>query len=444
MRRAVALLLAALTVGCAASAPRQEATPASPTPTPAPALPPLDVRVASAPAPVVLAVANATPESPAFRRVVSPQGVADDAGEPSVAVDLRTGAVLYQANLETLRVDLANGSWKEVAPLATTLHSEDPILALDPATGRVFVSQLMVDCSILAWSDDDGADWTTNPLGCGAGTGFDHQTVGGGRDAVYYCSHDTITTSCAVSRNGGLTFLPAVPVNTKLVCDPTGPGHIRVGADGTAYLPERGCHGMKDQGFAMTTDGGRSWTQRFLQGVGSQGESDSSVALDAADRLYFCFEGGDGRAGIATTTDRGQTWSTPVDLGAAFGIQNTQFEVAVAGAAGKAACAFLGTTTPGDDQSASFDGTWRLYVAFTWDAGARWTTVDATPDDVVQQGCIYLFGNGGPPCRNLYDFMDAAMLPDGRVIVGYADGDVDGQRATKGAIAEQVAGPGLA
>jgi hypothetical protein len=69
--------------------------------------------------------------------------------------------------------------------------------------------------------------------------------------------------------------------------------------------------------------------------------------------------------------------------------------------------------------------------------------VDAAPDDVVQRGCVYLGGNFGPPCRNLYDFMDAAVLPDGRVIVGYADGDVEGQRATKGVIAEQVAGPGL-
>src|SRR2546429_3262706 len=59
--------------------------------------------------------------------------------------------------------------------------------------------------------------------------------------------------------------------------------------------------------------------------------------------------------------------------------------------------------SPGDDQSDTFTGVWHLYVAATYDGGATWNTVDATPNDPVQRGCIWLSG-GSNPCRNLLDF----------------------------------------
>jgi hypothetical protein len=93
----------------------------------------------------------------------------------------------------------------------------------------------------------------------------------------------------------------------------------------------------------------------------------------------------------------------------------------VAGDDGRAALAFLGTTTAGDDQSSSFAGVWHLYVATTLDGGSTWTTVDATPSDPVQKGCIWL-GGGSNTCRNLLDFMDATVDATGRILVGYADG----------------------
>jgi hypothetical protein len=117
----------------------------------------------------------------------------------------------------------------------------------------------------------------------------------------------------------------------------------------------------------------------------------------------------------------GGTWSTPVDVGAAVGIRNTQFPAAVAGDGGRAAVAFLGTTTAGDDQAAGFAGVWHLYVAQTLDAGATWSLVDATPSDPVQRGCIWL-GGGSNTCRNLLDFIDATIDSTGQLLVGYADG----------------------
>src|SRR5438445_201433 len=196
-----------------------------------------------------------------------------------------------------------------------------------------FVSQLSADCSLMAFSEDDGVTWTQNPVGCGVASGADHQTVGGGAwaatpggvgyaDSVYYCAQAIATAQCAVSHTGGLAFDPAVPIYTAL-------------------------------------------------------------------------------------------------------------------------------QSGGDDQKSSFTGVWHLYVATTYDGGATWTTVDATPTDPVQRGCIWL-GGGSNQCRNLLDFMDVTVDPIGRVVVGYADGCtttcVSGGTNTHSAvatIARQSGGTGL-
>ncbi len=97
----------------------------------------------------------------------------------------------------------------------------------------------------------------------------------------------------------------------------------------------------------------------------------------------------------------------------------------IAGDPGRAAYAFLGSTTAGDPENQTFQGFWSLYVALTDDGGATWTVQNLTPGDPVQRGCIYLAGTGDcpdPAKRNLYDFMDITAAKDGRVLIGYADG----------------------
>ena len=136
-------------------------------------------------------------------------------------------------------------------------------------------------------------------------------------------------------------------------------------------------------------------------------------------------DGQDRHARIATSHDGGLTWSAPVDVGATFNIQMTAFPAVVAGDPGRAAFAFFGTPTSGDDQSPSFNGEWHLYLATTFDGGQNWTTSDLTPNDPVQRGAICA---GGPNCtpalRNLLDFFDATIDKEGRVLIGYPDGSV--------------------
>jgi hypothetical protein len=198
-----------------------------------------------------------------------------------------------------------------------------------------------------------------------------------------------------------------------------------VSPDGTAYVPNENCQdaaGVSRPGIAVSTDNGLTWVVRTVPDAHTSGSGgDPSVAAGKNNTIYFGYVNSDGHAKIAVSHDRGVSWSKSQDAGTPFGIQNAEFAEVIAGDDSRAAFAFLGTPTPGDDQSGDFLGVWHLYSAFTYDGGRTWTTSDATPSDPVQRGCIWN-GGGSNPCRNLLDFNDITVDKVGRVLVGYADG----------------------
>src|SRR6266852_2756296 len=382
---------------------------------------------------------------------------AHGAGEPSIGVDWNTGKSFIEAGNHTLRVTF-NDSVKPVtafwedkrSPFAR--FSLDPILFTDDGhfggTNRTFSSQLNLVTSELSFTDDDGNNWLPTQ-GSGQPAGVDHQTVGGGPyaaplpathttypHAIYYCSQDIATAFCSRSDDGGLTFGPGIPIYTFTTVNgvdlPVAPGtcgglhgHVRVSPDGTAYVPNKSCmdsSGVSRIGVAVSTDNGLSWSVRTVPDSKSISPgSDPSVAAGANNTIYLGYVNTDGHAKIAVSSDRGAHWSKSKDAGTPFGIQNAEFAEVIAGDNNRAAFAFLGTQTSGDTQSADFLGVWHLYVAFTYDTGRTWTTVDATPSDPVQRGCIWN-GGGSNPCRNLLDSNDFTTDKIGRVLVGYADG----------------------
>src|SRR5260221_771810 len=135
----------------------------------------------------------------------------------------------------------------------------------------------------------------------------------------------------------------------------------------------------------------------------------------------------------ATHDDQGKlTWRPSIDVGRfqdpgetedgmPYGVQNTEFAEVITGDAGRAAFAFLGTGTRGNDQAGTFDGTWYMFVSYTYDGGKTWRTVNATPRNPVQRGCVW---NGGlvKACRNMLDFNDISVDKTGHVYVAYTDG----------------------
>ena len=402
------------------------------------------------------------------------------ADEPSIGNDWKTGATMYLADTNIYKVTYDannNATWTDVsagAPVATAA-SFDPILFTDSETGRTIVSQLDLACSLSEFTDDDGATWLPSE-GCGPNGSEDHQTVGGGPfhspipappsasgntpypHAVYYCNQDggavvaggSTAAYCALSLDGGATYQQAEPIYTMVQCGGLH-GHLRVAPDGTAVIPNQDCGPSTDvanaggtftnQAAVVTTNNGLSWTVDVIPGSHASLRSDPSVAFDKAGTMFFGYEDGTyanndlsdlskqigGRAMLATSSDEGAHWSTPVDVGASLGIKNVTFPEVIAGDAGHAAYAFLGSTTAGNPEDTSFQGLWYLYVAITADGGKTWSTTNLTPGDPVERDCIYLAGDGNCPSskRNLLDFMDITADKQGRVLVGYADGCTD-------------------
>lgn len=416
--------------------------------------------------------------------------VGSNGGEPSIGWDTKRGVAMYTGSLTETRLSWddttapATMTTKVVNP-PTNRTSFDPIGVVDPDTGRTFVSQLLLACSAMSYSDNAGDSWQVTE-GCGPGALLDHQTVGVARyhapvpprrdssypNAVYYCAQNGYSGACARSDDGGLTFANAVPVTNTPANnngDPTGGacsalhGHLHGGPDGTVYLPLKGCGGQPTAenltnteywgghpSLSVSEDNGLTWQIRQVQEGHNQDESDPSLGIATDGTLYFGWQDGENpsatgygttsTAKIAVSHDHGKTWENLTDIGAMVGVKNVQFPEVIAGDPNRAAFAFLGTDVEGDDQHNGFvdangmPAVWKMYVAMTYDGGEHWVVVDAMPTDPVQRGCVDMQGTSnknamdGKICnqRNMLDFNDITVDTQGRVLVAYSDGCTGG------------------
>ncbi len=407
--------------------------------------------------------ARALSGTPTFTNFAAPSSLPNsgNAGEPSLGVNGSTGALMYQSYSSTYKVLVgASGTptWSDVTP-STSAFNIDPILATDRTTGRTFAGGLAGECSALSYSDNDGASWTQMGNAC-AGV-LDHESIGSGpwkgaaplgstySRAVYYCAQNG-NDACATSSTGGLTF--GAPVLVSGACSSLH-GHVKVSADGTAYLPNAHCGGVA--GGAITTNNGGAWSSYTIPGSSEPANGfDPSVATTPDNTVYESWQGANNHPYAAVSSTHGSSWTAPVDLGATMSppIVTSTFQAVTAGDNGRAAVAYLGSTTGGNAFAPGWPGVWDLYVSYTYDGGATWSTVKATTDP-VQRGYMCSGGTSCSAGRNLLDFMDANTTKDGRVVVGYADGCIAACAAAGGTeaqstsayatIAYQSAGKGL-
>src|SRR5260370_4252673 len=182
-------------------------------------------------------------------------------------------------------------------------------------------------------------------------------------------------------------------------------GRLKVATDGTVFIPNNHCAGTG--AVVVSADNGLTWAIRTVPGtVSNPNLQDPAVAVDNAGRAYFIISSATGtgsQAIVATSTDQGQTWQNTFDVGAVYGLSNIAYPAAVAGDAGRAAVAFYGSTTAGDESGHGFLGVWHLYVAETFDGVATWTPTQLTPNAPMQRGWIWMHG-GVDNCRNLLRF----------------------------------------
>ena len=389
--------------------------------------------------------------------------------EPTIGVDTRNGDVFSINTIDVLRTKFddattpARETWESRPPLESSLVTLDPILAADQGTGRIFSLNLTGPVSTADYTDDDGATWLPGGNGFPS-SGIDHQTLGAGPypntgigaaiphplypNAIYYCSQGVADAYCSRSDDGGVNFDPAVVIYTNTQC--TGlHGHVKVAPDGTAYVPNKACNidfptfGNGVPGLVVSEDAGVTWT---VQTVGtdvtnaSGAHGDPSVAIGKDNTVYYSYLSAlDGHVHVGVSKDHGKTWFNIFDVGAIAGVHAAQFPAMVAGDAGRAAVAFLGTAFPdvsrvssstgglqtvsAADGNIDFPGAWHGYIATTLDYGAHWFVSQVAPDDIIQ-GPGGIGGSGDN--RNLLDFNDATIDTQGRVLATFADGCLGG------------------
>jgi hypothetical protein len=408
--------------------------------------------------------ASAEPGPPRFINYTSPSGVGDDSGEPSIGSNWTREAVFSNSQRSIPNGGTANYfggfspymlnvvfndcqspaivTWnqKPLLTASTPRAAGDPILFTDRQTGRTFVTQeegLTPAGSTTDYTDDDGNNFLPSE-GSGAPSCVDHETVGGGPfhaplsspvypNAVYYASQCVADATIAVSLDGGQTFGASVPMFTIADCAGLH-GHIKVGPDGTVYVPDKSCGGSlpyHEGGQAsviVSEDNGLTWAIRSVPGSTSMGDDDASVGVATNGNIYLGWQSADGHPRIAMSTNKGASWGPLQDVGASLGIQNCTFPEVVAGDGDRAAFSFYGTTTAGAYDQPEFPGVWYLYIATTFDGGATWTTQNLTPNDPIQRGGICSSG----ACRNQLDFYDMTIDKRGRILIGWDDGCVGG------------------
>ena len=376
-------------------------------------------------------------------------------GEATMAVNWTTGSIFYLGFLETLRLKLDDSTspaletWEKMPTNASSKATSDPIMVGDTETGRIFAMQLLFPegQSAMDYSDTDGLTWIPGMAG-GFGSGADHQAMDVGPypagstishplydNAVYYCSQDIAVAFCSRSDNGGVSFGPSVPIYSQGNCNGLH-GHVKVAADGVVYVPNSKCNelgggvGILSNGVAaiVSENAGLTWSVRFVKDAGGEivtsgGGSDPSLASATDGTVYLSYTDANNELHMVKSADKGVTWTNDVNIGALAGITAAEFPAVVAGDPDRAAVAFFGSTYPGEgdpEDGAGFGGYWHLFVATTYDGGQTYHVVDVTPDDPIQRGPIC----GGNYCRNLLDFFDAVIDPQGRVLVSYEDGCV--------------------
>lgn len=365
-----------------------------------------------------------------------------DGAEPTLGVT-SNGNIFLVAMANVLRSTDGGETWEVVSTPASSPTTLDPYLYVDPDTDRVYSDQLYLGCSYLSWSDDYGATWLTNPAACGIPVN-DHQkmvsAVNRGlvpttplysKVLLYAYNAIAAGSRVSISYDGGFTW----PVNAESVsaaeatCNGGLHGNIVASADGMLYIPKRHCDGFI---LAKSADSGITWTTTPVgaDAGGSECRKNADLAVDRTGGLYGAWPGKDNRLYLSTSTDEGSTWRERSVVASPPEVNMTTMPAVVAGDAGRIAMVYYGTAdgARGPDEVAD-TAVWHVYVTYSLDALAEtptFVTYRAT-DDPVQIGAISTNSDCSAPdgSRNLLDFLDAQLAPDGRLVIAYTDGCID-------------------
>ena len=263
---------------------------------------------------------------------------ANNAGEPSIGTNYKTGATIFQSYLSTYKVKFddcaspATATWTDASANAAngcpqgSTTSLDPILFTDHQTGRTFESQLSGVDSLTCYTDDDGATWNPS-TGGGIPSGVDHQTIGGGAFSAGGVGALPTSTTRTPSTTAARTSRPrsarspataarrSAPASRRTACSTAAACTATSRSRRTARrtCPTRAAAPTRPP--SSRTDNGTTWTVSQGARRARPGDSDPSVGVGANGTVYFGYVGADGKPGMAVSHDQGKTWTDRQTVG---------------------------------------------------------------------------------------------------------------------------------
>lgn len=320
--------------------------------------------------------------------------------EPSVVVDAR-GWIYYTAACcflvsSPVFVSKDNGAtFQALTHTAKDAYGNEGDLAIDDEGNLYYMDIDLATFGIARWNPDltpaysyrrPGEPLVDRPwIRAGSG-GVVHAIYNTGLDTVYYRSTDYAMTFEAV---------PSARLGSNL---------------GGAYSDvRRGIVGMVGGGsYVESTDGGRNWGGSTpVKGCDDAGANDERASVDAAGTVWFQL----GACVVGRLADG--SWTEPVTITPEG--MDVHFAWVAAGAPGGVAVGYYGRVSSEADAKASGlePDAWYLFVAFSGDADDRsphWANLLVDPQPLAR----------GPMTRELGDFMNTAIGPDGSIHLAYA------------------------
>jgi hypothetical protein len=225
---------------------------------------------------------------------------------------------------------------------------------------------------------------------------------------------------CSASEDGGNTWGPELP-GGPTDCNSGGlTGHI-VGSDnGNFYRGNPGCDGT---GYSIyrSTNGGISWTEHQLP-TSESGTADTwnfeeaAVAADDGDNVHALWMGLDNMPYYSNSQDEGDTWSDPIMIAPPNGLEGGGFPTIAAGAAGRVALGYVGTTG---------GGIWNGYLSVITDAFAEQPLITTVQVNEIDDPLDTTEGCGYNRCGGFGDFIDIIVDHEGRVWFGLSNNLAD-------------------